>query len=128
LANVCAAMPGRVFGSVDARDGRLAIKGWVETSELTVAEAAARFKAAGVAAITVTDIARDGTQAGSNAAMFAALARAHGIAVIASGGVATLEDLRALAALFPDGVVGAISGRALYEGRFTLREAITSVS
>ncbi|MGH7987825.1 MAG: HisA/HisF-related TIM barrel protein, partial [Candidatus Binataceae bacterium] len=75
LREACHAMPGRIFGSVDARDGRLAIKGWVETSSLTVGEAAARFQQAGVAAITLTDIARDGTQAGANTAMFVEIAR-----------------------------------------------------
>ncbi len=86
--------PERIFGSIDARDGRLAIKGWVETSELTVPEAALRFRNAGVAAVIVTDIARDGTEAGADVAIFAEAARHASIPVIASGGVATLEDLR----------------------------------
>jgi phosphoribosylformimino-5-aminoimidazole carboxamide ribotide isomerase len=123
LATACAEFPDRIFGSIDARDGRLAIKGWVETSELTVTEAALRFRNAGVAAVIVTDIARDGTEAGANVAIFADAARHASIPVIASGGVATLEDLRALKKLMPEGVVGAITGRALYEGRFTLAQA-----
>jgi phosphoribosylformimino-5-aminoimidazole carboxamide ribotide isomerase len=123
LATACAEFPERIFGSIDARDGRLAIKGWVETSELTVPEAALRFRNAGVAAVIVTDIARDGTEAGANVAIFADAARYASIPVIASGGVATLEDLRALKKLMPEGVVGAITGRALYEGRFTLTQA-----
>jgi phosphoribosylformimino-5-aminoimidazole carboxamide ribotide isomerase len=124
VVQACAEFPGRVIGSIDARDGHLAIKGWVETSQLTVLEAIGRFRDAGVAAVTLTDIARDGTEAGANAAMFAAIAAQVGIPVIASGGVATLEDIRTLAQLFATGVVGAITGRALYEGRFTLPEAI----
>jgi phosphoribosylformimino-5-aminoimidazole carboxamide ribotide isomerase len=123
LATACAEFPDRIFGSIDARDGRLAIKGWVETSELTVTEAALRFRNAGVAAVIVTDIARDGTEAGANLAIFADAARYASIPVIASGGVATLEDLRALKKLMPEGVVGAITGRALYEGRFSLAQA-----
>ncbi len=124
IKEACAAFPGRVVGSIDARDGRLAIKGWVETSELTVLKAAERFRVAGVAAVTVTDIARDGTQTGANAGMFAAVAAQAGVSVIASGGVATLEDLRGLAKLYDAGIIGAITGRALYERRFSLPEAI----
>jgi phosphoribosylformimino-5-aminoimidazole carboxamide ribotide isomerase len=123
LKNACDHFPGRVFGSLDARNGRLAIKGWVETSQLTVAEAALRFRQAGVAAIILTDIARDGTQAGANLGMFTATARLSGVPIIASGGIAALEDIRALRGLFNHGVIGAISGRALYEGRFTLTAA-----
>jgi phosphoribosylformimino-5-aminoimidazole carboxamide ribotide isomerase len=123
LLEACRRLPGRVIGSLDVRNGRLAIKGWVETSQLTVAEAALRFRQAGVAAIILTDIARDGTQAGANLSMFTTTARLSGVPIIASGGVATLDDLRALRVLFADGVVGAISGRALYEGRFTLTAA-----
>jgi phosphoribosylformimino-5-aminoimidazole carboxamide ribotide isomerase len=126
VVQACAAFPGRVIGSIDARDGRLAIKGWVETSQLTVIEAIVRFRAAGVVAVTLTDIARDGTETGANATMFAAIASQAGVPVIASGGVATLADIRALAQLFDTGVVGAITGRALYEGRFTLPEAIAA--
>jgi phosphoribosylformimino-5-aminoimidazole carboxamide ribotide isomerase len=127
LREACRDFPGRVFGSIDARDGKLAIKGWVETSALTVADAAERFRSAGVAAIIYTDIARDGTESGADVGKFAALARQAGVPVIASGGVASLEDLRALSLHFKDGVVGAISGRALYEGRFTLAAAIAAV-
>jgi phosphoribosylformimino-5-aminoimidazole carboxamide ribotide isomerase len=127
IADSCARYPGRVFGSLDLRNGKLAIKGWVETSELTVAEAAIRFREAGVAAVIVTDIARDGTETGANIAIFAEAARLARVPVIASGGVASLEDLRTVATLFPDGVVGAITGRALYEGRFSLAAAVAAV-
>jgi phosphoribosylformimino-5-aminoimidazole carboxamide ribotide isomerase len=127
-AKACAEFPGHVFGSIDARAGRLAVKGWVETSELTVAAAAARFRSAGVAAVIVTDIARDGTEAGSNRAMFAQVARTAEIPVIASGGVASLDDVRALNRLFAQGVIGVITGRAIYERRFTLSEALAVIS
>jgi phosphoribosylformimino-5-aminoimidazole carboxamide ribotide isomerase len=126
IVDACRKYPGRVFGSLDVRNGKLAIKGWVETSELTITEAAIRFREAGVAAVIVTDISRDGTETGANVAMFAEAARLARVPVIASGGVASLGDLRTLKALFSDGVVGAISGRALYEGRFTLTEALSA--
>lgn len=124
VVQACREFPGRVCGSIDARGGRLAIRGWVETSELTTTEAAARFRAAGVAAIILTDIARDGTESGVDAAAYREAATAVGIPLIASGGVATLADIRALAPLFMSGVAGVIVGRALYEGRFSLPEAI----
>jgi phosphoribosylformimino-5-aminoimidazole carboxamide ribotide isomerase len=123
----CGEFPGRVFGSLDLRDGRLAIKGWVETSALTMEQAAAHFRDAGVAALIVTDIARDGTESGADIALFSDAARIAQVPLIASGGVASLDDLRALSRLHPRGVVGAISGRALYEGRFTLSAARLAV-
>jgi phosphoribosylformimino-5-aminoimidazole carboxamide ribotide isomerase len=126
LKDACAALPGKVFGSIDARDGKLAIKGWVETSALTVAEAARRFRDAGVAAAIVTDISRDGTEAGINVESTRAMARSIGMPMIASGGVASLGDIANLKTLFSDGVVGVITGRALYEGRFTVAEAIAA--
>lgn len=124
LVEACQEYPGRVCGAIDARDGYLAIRGWVETSQLSTAQAVERFRAAGVAAINLTDISRDGTEAGVDAANYRAAAIAAGIPLIASGGVATLDDIRALAPLFTDGVVGVIVGRALYEGRFTLPAAL----
>ncbi|MGO9059513.1 MAG: 1-(5-phosphoribosyl)-5-[(5-phosphoribosylamino)methylideneamino]imidazole-4-carboxamide isomerase [Candidatus Binataceae bacterium] len=124
LFEACQRFPRRIFGSLDVRDGRLAIKGWVETSPLSIDEAAALFRRAGVTAIIYTDIARDGTTVGVDCDKHARLAHAVGVPVIASGGVATLDDIRNLRARFSDGVVGAITGRALYEGRFTLAEAL----
>lgn len=126
IAQACTEYPGRVSGSIDARSGRLAIRGWVETSQLTVVEAVARFRAAGVAAIILTDIARDGTESGVDSSGYRAAAIAAGLPVIASGGVAALDDIRALAQLFGSGIVGVIVGRALYEGRFSLLEAIAA--
>jgi phosphoribosylformimino-5-aminoimidazole carboxamide ribotide isomerase len=124
VRRACAEFPGRVFGSIDIRDGRLAVKGWVETSRLTVAEAADRFATAGVAAAIVTDISRDGAQVGVDSARMEEIASAVRIPVIASGGVATLDDIRALCMRFEAGVVGVVVGRALYEGNFTLSDAL----
>jgi phosphoribosylformimino-5-aminoimidazole carboxamide ribotide isomerase len=126
LKDACVALPGKVFGSIDARDGKLAIKGWVETSAISIAEAAKRFRYAGVAAAIVTDISRDGTEAGLNVETIRATARSIGIPMIASGGVATLDDIKNLKTLFSAGVVGVITGRALYEGRFTVAQAIAA--
>jgi phosphoribosylformimino-5-aminoimidazole carboxamide ribotide isomerase len=126
IADACAAYPGRIFGSLDVRDGKLAIRGWVETSELSVTDALERFREAGVAAVIVTDISRDGTESGANLSMFAETGRIARVPIIASGGIAGLEDLRKLKSLFHDGVVGAITGRALYEGRFSLAEAMSA--
>ena len=124
IRQACAEFPGRIFGSIDIRDGMLAIKGWVETSQLTVAEAAERFRAAGVAAAIVTDIARDGAQAGVDAVRMDEIARLVRMPVIASGGVASLADIRALRMRFESGVVGVVVGRALYEGNFSLCDAL----
>jgi phosphoribosylformimino-5-aminoimidazole carboxamide ribotide isomerase len=128
LARTCAEFPSQVFGSVDVRDGRPAIKGWVETSQLSINEAVERFQRAGVATLIVTDISRDGTQGGSNIAFFSEIARVSFIPLIASGGVATLDDIRALKCRFAEGIAGVIVGRALYERRFTLREAISAAN
>ena len=129
VRRACAEFPGRVFGSLDIRDGRLAVKGWVETSLLTLVEAADRFRAAGVAAAIVTDIARDGAQAGVDADRMVEIAGAVRLPVIASGGVASLDDIRALRTRFEaGGVVGVVVGRALYEGNFTLTEAIEAAT
>jgi phosphoribosylformimino-5-aminoimidazole carboxamide ribotide isomerase len=126
IKRACAEFPGRVFGSLDVRDGRLAIRGWLETSQLTISEAAERFRAAGVAAAIVTEIVRDGAQAGVDSARMAEIAKAVRLPIIASGGVSTLDDIGALAGRFADGVIGVIVGRALYEGNFSLSEAIAS--
>ena len=126
IGQACAEYPGRVFGSLDVRDGMLAIKGWVETSQVTVAQAARIFHDAGVAAAIVTDISRDGAQSGVDAARMAEIARLAALPTIASGGVSRLEDIAALRARFNDGVVGVIVGRALYEGNFSLEQAIVA--
>jgi phosphoribosylformimino-5-aminoimidazole carboxamide ribotide isomerase len=128
LTEACREFPGRVIGSLDIRGGRLAIKGWVESSQLSAADALARFKTAGVVAVTVTDISRDGTEEGVDAAAMIGLARGSGIPIIASGGIASLADLAILASSFNQGIVGVVVGRALYEQRFSLVEALSVTS
>jgi phosphoribosylformimino-5-aminoimidazole carboxamide ribotide isomerase len=117
------AHPGRIAVGIDARDGRVAVEGWAEVSETTATDLARRFEDAGVAAIIYTDIDRDGAMQGPNVAATAALARAVAIPVIASGGISSLDDLRALKASGAP-LDGAISGRALYEGRIDTAEAV----
>jgi len=128
IKRACAELPARVFGSMDVRDGKLAIRGWVETSELSIAEATERFQQAGVAALIVTDISRDGTQSGPNLTLFSAVASMSQIPLIASGGVASLDDIRALKLQFGNGIAGVVIGRALYERRFSLSEALSAAA
>jgi len=116
--------PGRVVVGIDSRDGRVAVEGWAETTELGAVELARRFADAGVAAIVYTDIARDGALTGVDAAGTAGFAREVGLPVIASGGIAALADIAALAAHSADGIVGAICGRALYDGRIEPKAAL----
>jgi phosphoribosylformimino-5-aminoimidazole carboxamide ribotide isomerase len=123
VRQAAAAHPGRVAVGIDARDGRVAVEGWAETSDVTATELARRFEDAGVAAIVYTDIERDGAMKGPNVEATAALARAVSIPVIASGGVSSLDDLRALKDCGAP-LDGAISGRALYEGRLDLAAAV----
>jgi phosphoribosylformimino-5-aminoimidazole carboxamide ribotide isomerase len=120
----CRRHPGRVAVGIDAKDGRVAVEGWAEVSELTALELARRFEDAGVAAIVYTDIARDGVLKGLNLEATAELARAVRIPVIASGGLASIDDVRAL--LGPEYAMleGAIAGRALYDGRIDVSEAL----
>ena len=126
LEQACREHSGRVFGSLDIRNGRLAIKGWRETSQLVVSEALKRFHQAKTASVILTDISRDGTENGVDIELYDAIARLSETPVIASGGVARIDDVVALSRLFPLGVVGVITGRALYEGRFTLQQAVAS--
>ena len=109
--------PGALAVAIDAHGGRVAVEGWAETSDIGVVELARRFEDCGVAAIIHTDIARDGTLSGVDAEAAAALARAIRIPIIASGGVASLDDIAALKAREADGIAGVICGRALYDGR-----------
>ena len=120
------AFPGRVAVGLDARNGRVATRGWAEETEMLVTELAARFEDAGIAAIIYTDIDRDGAMGGPNIGATAALARAVGVPVIASGGVSSLADLLALK---ETGVIaGAISGRALYDGAIDLGAALRALA
>jgi phosphoribosylformimino-5-aminoimidazole carboxamide ribotide isomerase len=120
--------PGRVAVGIDARDGMVAIEGWAETSELTAVELAKRFEDAGVAAIIYTDIARDGLLAGLNLAATAGLAREVSIPVIASGGLAGIEDVLHLLRPEYSMLEGAIAGRALYDGRLDAAEALALIA
>jgi phosphoribosylformimino-5-aminoimidazole carboxamide ribotide isomerase len=119
--------PGRVAVGLDARDGKVAVEGWAETSELTALDIARRFEDAGVAAIIYTDISRDGLLKGLNLDVTIALAEAISIPVIASGGLASLDDIRALLEPRAAKLEGAIAGRALYDGRLDTGEALTLI-
>ena len=118
------AHPGRIAVGLDARDGNVAVAGWAETSELSALEIAGRFEDAGVAAIIYTDIARDGMLKGLNLDATITLANAVSIPVIASGGLASLDDIRALLAPRAKKLAGAIAGRALYDGRLDAAAAL----
>lgn len=124
VREACKTFPGRVAVGIDARGGRVAVEGWAETSDLTVVELARRFEGAGVSAIIYTDIDRDGVLTGINWESTIALANAVEIPVIASGGLASMDDIERM--VQPDAAVleGAISGRALYDGRIDPAEAL----
>jgi phosphoribosylformimino-5-aminoimidazole carboxamide ribotide isomerase len=119
-----ARFPGRIGVGIDARDGRVAVEGWLETSGADAVQVAKRFENAGVAAIIHTDIARDGMQTGPNFEATAALAAAVEIPVIASGGVGSEEDVRAAVRYARQGISGLIVGRALYTGAVDLARAL----
>jgi phosphoribosylformimino-5-aminoimidazole carboxamide ribotide isomerase len=121
------AFPGRVAVGLDARDGKVAVEGWAESSELTVLEIARRFEDAGIAAIIFTDISRDGLLKGLNLDATIKLAEAIAIPVIASGGLASIEDVKALLAPRAKKLAGAIAGRALYDGRLDPASALALV-
>jgi phosphoribosylformimino-5-aminoimidazole carboxamide ribotide isomerase len=116
--------PGRVAVGLDARDGKGAVQGWAQTSDLSALELARRFEDVGVAAIIYTDIARDGLLTGLNLDATIALAEAVSIPVIASGGLASIEDVRQLVSARARKLAGAIAGRALYDGRLDAKEAL----
>ena len=118
------AFPGRIVVGLDARDGKVAVEGWEATSELSALDLARRFEDAGVAAIVYTDVARDGMLKGLNLEATIALADAVSIPVIASGGLASIDDVRALLAARAQKLAGAIVGRALYDGRLNAAEAL----
>ncbi len=118
------AHPGRVAVGLDARDGKVAVEGWAATSELSALDIARRFEDAGVAAIIYTDVARDGMLKGLNLDATIALADAVSIPVIASGGLASIDDIRALLTSRAKKLAGAIAGRALYDGRLDAAEAL----
>ncbi len=124
VREACRAYPGRVAVGIDARGGRVAVEGWAEASELTAIELARRFEDVGVSAIIYTDIERDGVLKGLNLPATAELARATRIPVIASGGLASIADVRELLKPQYRLLEGAITGRALYDGRLDPKEAL----
>ncbi|MBB1074207.1 1-(5-phosphoribosyl)-5-[(5-phosphoribosylamino)methylideneamino]imidazole-4-carboxamide isomerase [Rhodoferax sp. 4810] len=116
VAQACRAFPGRIIVGLDARDGQIAIRGWAEITAYQVGELARRFAADGVAAIIYTDIGRDGMLTGPNILATQQLAEISGVPIIASGGITDLNDVSALAAIAHCGIIGAITGQAIYTG------------
>lgn len=127
LRALCKRFPAKIVVGIDARNGKVAVKGWKETTSMDAVELAKRCEAAGASRIIYTDISRDGTSQGVNIDETTKIARAVKIPIIASGGVATLDDIRALKPLEKEGVEGVIVGRALYAGAFTFRNATSAV-
>jgi phosphoribosylformimino-5-aminoimidazole carboxamide ribotide isomerase len=128
VRDACKAFPGRVAVGIDARGGRVAVEGWADTSDLEAAELAKRFEDCGVAAIIFTDIDRDGILKGLNLPATIALAEATSIPVIASGGLASMDDIEALCSPEAAKLEGAITGRALYDGRIDPAEALAMLA
>ncbi|GGY80659.1 1-(5-phosphoribosyl)-5-[(5-phosphoribosylamino)methylideneamino]imidazole-4-carboxamide isomerase [Marinobacter zhanjiangensis] len=123
VTDMCKQFPGHIIVGLDAKDGRVATDGWAEVSEVMATDLAKRFASDGVEAIVYTDISRDGMMQGVNVEATAAVAEAGGIPVIASGGVTNMDDLKRLAAVADQGILGAITGRAIYEGTLDVSEA-----
>jgi phosphoribosylformimino-5-aminoimidazole carboxamide ribotide isomerase len=127
VAELCREFPGRIAVGIDARNGKVATRGWLETSEVEATDLAHRMAQLGVAAIIYTDIHRDGTLQGPNKDALREVAEIVSIPIIASGGVSSITDLLGLLALEPLGVTGVIVGRALYTGDVILKEAIQAI-
>jgi len=123
VAEACRAFPGKVIVGLDAKNGLVATDGWAEVSEVQATDLARQFENDGVSAIVYTDIARDGMMQGVNVEATVIMARASSIPVIASGGITNIEDIRALAEVAFEGICGAITGRAIYEGTLDVSEA-----
>ncbi len=123
FSEMCQRFPHRLALGIDARDGRVATDGWLETSDVMATDLAIRYQDQPIAAIIYTDIAKDGMMAGPNVAAMAEMQRATKLPVIASGGVTTADDVRALSQI---GVSGCIIGRTLYEGKLTIADAIAA--
>ncbi len=125
VENACRLWPGRIVVGIDSRKGMVAIEGWTQTTDVSAIQLGKQFEDAGVAAINFTDIERDGMRSGPNIEETRRLAKAVNIDVVASGGVSTIEDIKNLAPLEADGVVGVITGRALYDGSLDLKAALS---
>ena len=126
IKTACRSFPDQIVVGIDARNGLVAIEGWTETTQTRAVDLAKRFEDSGVAAINFTDIHRDGMQTGPNVEETKKLAKAVSVPVVASGGVSTLQDVKNLLPLEPYGVVGVITGKALYSGTLDLAEAISA--
>jgi phosphoribosylformimino-5-aminoimidazole carboxamide ribotide isomerase len=124
VQEACRLFPDQIMVSLDARDNRIAVEGWTELSEIDPIDLVKPYKDWGVKAVIFTDISRDGTQQGPSISSTRRLARATHLPVIAAGGIATLADVQSLAPLGADGLVGMITGRAIYSGSLNLAEAI----
>ena len=127
VSDICLEFPGHVIVGLDAKNGKLATNGWSKLSHHDVIDIAQRFEQDGVSAIIFTDIGRDGMMSRINIETSVELARAVTIPVIASGGVKDLDDIKALCAVATEGIAGAITGRAIYEGSLDLKEALALV-
>jgi phosphoribosylformimino-5-aminoimidazole carboxamide ribotide isomerase len=123
VTEACRAFPGKVIVGLDAKDGFVATDGWAEVSSVQATDLAKRFEADGVSAIVYTDIAKDGMMQGCNIPATVALANASRIPVIASGGIHNIGDIQALLDTNNRGIIGAITGRAIYEGTLDVAEA-----
>ncbi len=123
ISDICIGFPGHIIIGLDAKDGKVAIDGWSKVSKHDVIDMAQRFEEDGVEAIVYTDISRDGMMQGVNVEATVRLARAINIPVIASGGITNMDDIKALQAVEDEGVMGAITGRAIYEGTLNFAEA-----
>lgn len=124
----CREFPGRIVVGIDARNGRVAIDGWTETTDVSAIDLGKQFEDSGVAAINFTDIERDGMKTGPNIDAIRTFAESVSVPVVASGGVSEIEDIRKLIPLAASGVVGVITGRALYDGRLDLKAAIDLIA
>jgi phosphoribosylformimino-5-aminoimidazole carboxamide ribotide isomerase len=123
INDLCVEFPGHIIVGLDAKEGKVAIDGWSKLSHHSVIDMAQRFEHDGVEAIIYTDIGRDGMMNGVNVESTVELASAIAIPVIASGGITSIEDVRALCAVTDEGIIGAITGRAIYEGTLDLAQA-----
>jgi phosphoribosylformimino-5-aminoimidazole carboxamide ribotide isomerase len=124
VVEACSRFPGRIILGIDAKEGKVAVEGWTEATGADVLEVANRYEGLGLAALVYTDISRDGMETGVNVTATERLARAVGIPVIASGGVAGMADIDRLLAVAASGILGVITGKALYTGALDLEEAI----
>ncbi|ARN73608.1 1-(5-phosphoribosyl)-5-[(5-phosphoribosylamino)methylideneamino]imidazole-4-carboxamide isomerase [Oceanicoccus sagamiensis] len=125
VSEACKAFPGHIIVGLDAKDGLVATDGWAEVSDIKATELAKRFEQDGVESIVYTDISRDGMMQGVNVEQTVTMAQASSIPVIASGGVTNMDDIKALQAVAGEGILGAITGRAIYEGTLDVAAAQT---